>query len=60
MELAVITPPLGMNLFALKAILPDEKIEVIIRATLPSLAIVLTVLVLVWIFPDIALILTRF
>jgi C4-dicarboxylate transporter DctM subunit len=57
MELAVITPPLGLNLFALKAILPEERIETIIRAALPSLAIVLTVLVLVWVFPDIALVL---
>lgn len=57
MELAVITPPLGMNLFALKAILPHERIETIIRAALPSLAIVLGVLALVWIFPDIALVL---
>lgn len=57
MELAVITPPLGMNLFALKAILPHEPIETIIRAALPSLAIVLGVLALVWIFPDIALVL---
>jgi C4-dicarboxylate transporter DctM subunit len=55
----VITPPLGMNLFALKAILPEERIETIIHAALPSLAIVLTVLALVWIFPDIALVLTR-
>jgi len=59
MELAVITPPLGMNLFALKAILPDERLETIIRAAMPSLAIVLIVLALVWVFPDIALVLTR-
>ncbi len=59
MELAVITPPLGMNLFALKAILPDEKIETIMRASLPSLAVVLAVLALVWMFPAIALFLVH-
>lgn len=58
MEMAVITPPLGMNLFALKAILPDERLEEIIRGTLPSLLVVLIALLLVWNFPQIALFLT--
>lgn len=58
MEMAVITPPLGMNLFALKAILPDERLEEIIRGTLPSLLVVLIALVLVWNFPQLALFLT--
>lgn len=58
MELAVITPPLGMNLFALKAILVDEKLEEIIRGSLPSLLVVLVALLLVWRFPQIALFLT--
>ncbi|PZQ45724.1 MAG: C4-dicarboxylate ABC transporter permease [Rhodovulum sulfidophilum] len=53
MEIALISPPLGMNLFALKSILPNERIETIIRATLPSLTIVLLVLALVWLFPGI-------
>ncbi|MDD9723430.1 TRAP transporter large permease [Sulfitobacter sp. PR48] len=55
MEMAVITPPLGMNLFALKSILPDERIEVIVRAAIPSLIVVLMVLALVWLVPDIVL-----
>jgi C4-dicarboxylate transporter DctM subunit len=55
MELAVITPPLGMNLFALKAILKDEKLEEIIKGTLPSTLVVIIAIILVWIFPQIAL-----
>lgn len=58
MEMAVITPPLGMNLFALKAILPGEKLEEIIRGALPSLLVVLVALILVWRFPQLALFLT--
>lgn len=58
MEMAVITPPLGMNLFALKAILPNEKLEEIIRGAMPSLLVVLVALILVWRFPQLALFLT--
>lgn len=58
MEMAVITPPLGMNLFALKAILPGEKLEEIIRGAMPSLLVVLVALILVWRFPQLALFLT--
>lgn len=55
MELAVITPPVGMNLFALKSILPHERMEEITRGALPSVLLVLLALVLVWIFPGLAL-----
>ena len=58
MEMAVITPPLGMNLFALKAILPGEKLEEIIRGATPSLVVVLIALILVWRFPQLALFMT--
>lgn len=59
MELAVITPPVGMNLFALKAILPGERLETITRAAVPSVGLVLVALVLVWVFPSLALYLPR-
>lgn len=55
MELAVITPPVGMNLFALKALLPDEQMGKIIKGVLPSLVIVVIALILVWVFPNIAI-----
>ena len=58
MELAVITPPVGMNLFAIKSITPDEPMEVIMKSVLPFALFAVMVLVLVWVFPDIALLLT--
>jgi C4-dicarboxylate transporter, DctM subunit len=58
MELAVITPPIGMNLFAIKSLVPNESMGTIIKGTLPFLIFVVIVLALVWIFPSIALVLT--
>ena len=55
MELAVITPPVGVNLFAIKSLLPDEPLEKIIVHTLPSTLFVFITLALVWIFPELAL-----
>ncbi len=54
MELAVITPPVGMNLFALKTLVPEESMERIIRGAVPSIVIVVLALALVWLFPEIA------
>lgn len=58
MELAVITPPIGMNLFAIKSLVPNEKMGTIIKGTLPFVLFVVAVLVLVWLFPQIPLVLT--
>jgi C4-dicarboxylate transporter DctM subunit len=55
MELAVITPPVGMNLFALKTLVPEESMERIIRGAVPSIVIVIVALALVWLFPPIAI-----
>ncbi|NME07549.1 TRAP transporter large permease subunit [Psychrobacillus sp. BL-248-WT-3] len=55
MELAVITPPVGMNLFAIKTLVPKESMWTIIKSVLPFGLIIILVLVLVWIFPEITL-----
>jgi len=55
MELAVITPPVGMNLFALKTLVPDESMGRIIKGVIPSIVIVVVALILVWLFPNIAI-----
>ncbi|MEI4768766.1 TRAP transporter large permease subunit [Psychrobacillus sp. FJAT-51614] len=55
MELAVITPPVGMNLFAIKTLVPKESMGTIIKSVLPFGFIIILVLALVWIFPEIAL-----
>lgn len=59
MEMSVITPPVGMNLFAIKSILPNETLGAITRAAVPSLIILLIGLVVLWFFPGIALLLVR-
>ncbi len=59
MEIAVITPPVGMNLFAIKALLPEESLQTITRAALPSVLVLLAAVVLLWAFPQIALVLVR-
>lgn len=55
MEISVITPPVGMNLFAIKAIRPTENFGVIVRAAVPSITILIIGLVVLWMFPQLAL-----
>lgn len=59
MEIAVITPPVGMNLFAIKALLPEESLQTITRAAPPSVLVLLAAAILLWAFPQIALVLVR-
>lgn len=54
LELALLTPPVGMNLFALKAITRAPMIE-IIRGVIPYVGLLIVGLALVMIFPQIAL-----
>ncbi|MFZ3082830.1 TRAP transporter large permease [Rhodoferax ferrireducens] len=57
MEISVITPPVGMNLFAIKSILPAESLGAITKAAVPSLVILLIGLLAMWLFPVMALML---
>jgi len=59
MEISVITPPVGMNLFAIKSILPHESLGAITKAAVPSLAILLIGLLAIWLFPEMALLLSK-
>ncbi|MEZ5661720.1 MAG: TRAP transporter large permease [Burkholderiaceae bacterium] len=54
LELAQITPPVGMNLFTIKAI-TKAPIGEIVRGALPYVLLMLIVMALVMIFPGIAL-----
>lgn len=54
LELAQITPPVGMNLFTIKAITKAPMGE-IVRGSLPYVLLMFVVLGLVMVFPDIAL-----
>ncbi len=53
-EVGGITPPVGMNLFVLQGI-SGEPFEVVTRASLPFLPVILFLLLMVLLFPQIAL-----
>lgn len=56
LEMAYITPPFGLNLFYLKSILPaDVKMEDMYRSIVPFVFRDMIVLVLVMVFPQLAL-----
>ncbi len=54
MELALITPPVGMNLFVIKGISSDSTIQEIIAGAAPFAAIMVVEMVLISLFPSIA------
>ncbi len=55
LEIAVVTPPVGLNLYALRGVCPELSIEEIIRSVLPFVAIQFLVLMLFVLFPSISL-----
>lgn len=55
MELGCITPPLGINLFVVKAIAPEVPMREIMAGSLPFLAILCLASLLLVLFPEIAL-----
>ncbi len=55
LEIAVITPPVGLNLYTLKAVAPMLKIEEIIRSVVPFVVIQVLMLAIFVLFPAISL-----
>lgn len=55
--MGVITPPVGMNVYVIKAIVPDVPLEVIFKGIWPFLIAIVVCLTLLMIFPQIATIL---
>lgn len=55
LEMAVVTPPVGLNLYTLKGVVPSLSIESIIAASLPFVAIQFLVLIVFVLFPGISL-----
>lgn len=53
-EIAFITPPVAMNIYAVKAVSPDIPTEEIIKGVLPFLAMAVVFIVIIIAFPDIA------
>lgn len=54
-ELALITPPVGMNLYVVQGVRGEGNIIDVIYGVLPFLVIMLLLVVLLWFFPTIAL-----
>lgn len=54
-EMAVITPPVGLNLYVIKAIAPDLSLRDIIRGALPFVGIEILAILILAAFPQIAL-----
>jgi tripartite ATP-independent transporter DctM subunit len=54
LELAVITPPVGLNLFAMKSVAPDIPLSEIIRGVIPYIAIEFALLMVMIGVPEIA------
>jgi len=58
-EMGMITPPVGINVFVVKSIAPDVPMSTIYRGVLPFWTAMLVALTLLVAFPSIALILPR-
>lgn len=54
MELALITPPVGLNLFVLKGLNRDNRIDDIVKGVMPYAFIMLIFIVVLSFFPEIA------
>ena len=57
LEVGLITPPVGLNVFVLKAAAPDVPMSTIFKGILPFLTAALLAIVLLTVFPQIALLL---
>ena len=53
LEIGLITPPVGLNLFVLRGVAPDIPIGVILRGSMPFVVIMLLFMVLMSVFPEI-------
>jgi len=54
MEIGLITPPVGLNLFVINGITPDIRLPVILRGAMPFVMLLVLGIVLLCFFPEIA------
>jgi tripartite ATP-independent transporter DctM subunit len=59
-EISLITPPVGLNVFVLRSVLPDIPTRTIFRGLLPFVAADIVRLAILVLFPGISLYLTQF
>ena len=54
MELGLITPPVGLNLFVINGITPDVRLPTILRGALPFMGCMVVAIVILCVFPGLA------
>jgi TRAP-type C4-dicarboxylate transport system permease large subunit len=55
-EIGAITPPVGLNVFAIKGVLSkDTSLEDIFKSLMPFIVVEIITLIILWIFPQISL-----
>lgn len=54
MELGLITPPVGLNLFVINGICPDVRLPTILRGAFPFMLCMVLAIVILCVFPEIA------
>ena len=54
MEIGLITPPVGLNLFVIQGIAPDISIGKILKGSFPFVLLMMLQIILLCIFPEIA------
>jgi C4-dicarboxylate transporter, DctM subunit len=54
MELGLITPPVGLNLFVIKGITPDVKLPTILKGAFPFMICMVVAMLILCVFPEIA------
>ncbi len=55
MEVGLITPPVGLNLYVLKGVAPDVPLPTVLKGSLPFVLLMFLAMVLISVFPGIAL-----
>ncbi|HEY5720393.1 MAG TPA: TRAP transporter large permease subunit, partial [Gammaproteobacteria bacterium] len=54
MEIGLITPPVGLNLYVINGIVPDVKLTTILMGALPFMLCMVLAIVILCLFPGIA------
>ena len=53
MEIGLITPPVGLNLYIIKGITPDVSLSEILKGSIPFMIIMALAILILCIFPEI-------
>ncbi len=54
MEIGLITPPVGLNLYAINGIAPDIRLQTILKGAMPYVLCMVVAIVILCFFPQIA------